>query len=50
MKLQRQHLNQYIKFIFYIENIVKLVLLVVLLWPSKILFDRWFFDLSVHGD
>ena len=33
--VQRQHLNQYIKFI-YTENVVRLVLFVVLLWPLKI--------------
>ena len=38
-----------IKFI-YVENVVRLVLFVVLLWPPKIWFDRWFFYFSVHGD
>ena len=42
MKLQRQHLKQYVKFI-YTENAVRVVLFVALLWPPKIYFDRWFF-------
>ena len=49
MKLQRQHLKQYVKFI-YTENAVRVVLLVALLWPPKIYFDRWFFYFSVYGD
>ena len=49
MKLQRQHLKQYVKFI-YTENAVRIVLFVALLWPPKIYFDRWFFYFSVHGE
>ena len=49
MKLQLQHLNQYIKSI-YIENVVRLVLFVVLLWLLETLFDHWFSYFSVHDD
>ena len=47
--MQRQHLNQYIKFI-YTENVVRVVLFVALLWPPKIYFDRWVFYFSVYGE
>ena len=38
-----------IKFI-YTENVVRLVLFVVLSWPPKIWFYRWFFYFSVYDD
>ena len=49
MKLQWQHLNQYIKFI-YIENVLRPILFVVLLWLPEIWFYWWFSYFSVLDD
>ena len=34
----------------YQENVVRLVLFAVLLWPPNISFDQWFFYFSIHGE
>ena len=49
-KIWTNTLHHIILTFIYIENVVILVLLIVLLWSPKILFDRWFIDFSVHGD